>query len=67
MRDDCIRWRYIDVSAAYNREDLQVAGDAGFAAEPEALMAHPHRWEHITERDAEEVLMELWVARRRMQ
>ncbi len=59
---------HLDVVAAYNREELNVPACGGLQVKSiEEIMAHPYHWAHLTERDTEEVLMELWVARRRMQ
>ena len=59
---------HLDVVAAYNREELNLAAGSGLQVQSiEEIMAHPYHWAHLTERDTEEVLMELWVARRRMQ
>lgn len=56
---------YLDVVAAYNREDLALSACSGARAPSiEELMAHPFHWAHLTERDTEEVLLELYVARR---
>ena len=55
----------LDVCAAYNREDLPLADCAGLGVQDiEEIMMHPYHWAHLTERDTEEVLMELYVARR---
>jgi hypothetical protein len=57
---------YLDVVAAYNREELPLPACSGLDVQSiEELMAHPFHWAHLTERDAEEVLMEIYVARRR--
>ena len=59
---------YLDVVAAYNREELPLQVCSGLNVQSiEEIMAHPFHWAHLTERDTEEVLMELYVARRRMQ
>jgi hypothetical protein len=58
--------RYLDVVAAYNREELPLSACNGLQVESiEEIMAHPYHWAHLTERDTEEVLMEIYVARRR--
>jgi hypothetical protein len=59
--------RYVlDVVAAWNREDLPLPACSGLAVTSiEEIMAHPFHWAHLTERDTEEVLMEIYVARRR--
>jgi len=57
---------YLDVVAAYNREELAMPVCSGLHVQSiEEIMAHPFHWAHLTERDTEEVLMELYVARRR--
>ncbi len=57
---------YLDVVAAYNREDLPLSACSGLLVESiEEIMAHPFHWTHLTERETEEVLMEIYVARRR--
>ncbi len=56
---------YLDVCAAYNREDLPLPDCSGLSVQNIAeIMMHPYHWAHLTERDTEEVLMELYVARR---
>ena len=56
----------LDVVAAYNREDLPLSSCSGLEVQNiDEIMAHPYHWSHLTERDTEEVLMELYVARRR--
>lgn len=58
----------LDVVAAYNREGLPLSDCSGLGVQNiEELMAHPYHWMHLTENDTEEVLLELYVARRRMQ
>lgn len=61
------RRRYcLDVVAAYNREELVLPSCSGLQVHSiEEIMAHPFHWAHLNERDTEEVLMELYVARRR--
>jgi hypothetical protein len=57
---------YLDVVAAYNRESLTLSACSGLDVQSiEEIMAHPFHWAHLTERDTEEVLMEIYVARRR--
>jgi hypothetical protein len=60
---------YLDVAAAYNGDDLPLPDCSGLQVQSiEEIMAHPYHWAHLSERDTEEVLMELYVARRcRMQ
>ncbi len=56
---------YLDVVAAYNREQLPLPACSGLEVRSiEEIMAHPFHWAHLTQRDTEEVLMELYVARR---
>lgn len=58
--------RCLDVVAAYNREELPLPNCSGLKVQSiEEIMAHPFHWAHLTKRDMEEVLMELYVARRR--
>jgi hypothetical protein len=57
---------FLDVAAAYNREDLPLPPCSGLHVQSiEEIMAHPFHWAHLTESDTEDVLMELYVARRR--
>ena len=63
---------FLDVSAAYNRENLPMPKPNGpngrRVLSMEMLLHHPFYWEWLNERETEEVLMELYVARtRRMQ
>jgi hypothetical protein len=56
----------LDVVAAYNREDLALEPCSGVNVDSiEEIMAHPFHWAYLTERETEEVLMEIYVARRR--
>ena len=59
----------LDVVAAYNRDELPVPACQGLNVDNvEEVMAHPFHWAYLTEAQAEEVLFELYVARRtRMQ
>jgi hypothetical protein len=62
----------LEVSAAYNRDNLPMPKPNGpngrRVLSMEMLMHHPFYWEWLNERETEEVLMELYVARtRRMQ
>ena len=62
------RKRYcLDVAAAYNRESLPLPGRRNGRQVPtiEDVMAHPFLWARLSQRDAEELLMEIYVARRR--
>ena len=57
---------FLDVVAAYNREELPLPACSGLEVRSiEEIMAHPFHWAHLTESDTEEVLMEIYVARRR--
>lgn len=57
---------YLDVVAAYNREELPLPSCSGLQVQCiEEILEHPYHWAHLTERDTEEVLMEIYVARRR--
>ena len=56
---------YLDVAAAYNREGISLPPCSGLEVQCiEEIMAHPFHWAYLTERDTEEVLLELYVARR---
>ena len=62
----------LEVSAAYNRDNLPMPKPNGpngrRVLSMEMLLHHPFYWEWLNERETEEVLMELYVARtRRMQ
>lgn len=62
----------LEVSAAYNRDNLPMPKPNGpngrRVLSLEMLLHHPFYWEWLNERETEEVLMELYVARtRRMQ
>ena len=59
----------LDVAAAYNREGLPISAHCNAEVSSiEELLAHPFHWKHLTDQDTEEVLMEIYVARRtRMQ
>lgn len=57
---------FLDVVAVYNREGLPMPACSGLHVQSiEEIMAHPYHWAHLSERDTEEVLMEIYVARRR--
>jgi hypothetical protein len=57
---------YLDVEAAYNREELPMPHCSGLQVQSiEEIMQHPYHWAHLSERETEEVLMELYVVRRR--
>lgn len=63
---------FLDISAAYNRDNLPMPKPNGpngrRVLSMEMLLHHPFYWEWLNERETEEVLMELYVARtRRMQ
>ena len=59
----------LDVSAAYNRDNLPMPKPNGpngrRVLSMEMLLHHPFYWEWLNERETEEVLMELYVARTR--
>ena len=56
----------IDVAAAHNGEELVLPACSGLQVNSiEEIIAHPYHWAHLSERDTEEVLMEIYVARRR--
>ena len=64
-RQDRTTGYFLDVAAAYNREGLPLPEQTGQgAANAEDVMMHPYYWAHLTESDTEDVLMELYVARR---
>jgi hypothetical protein len=57
---------FLDVAAAHNGEELALPDCSGLHVQSiEEIMAHPYHWAHLSERDSEEILMELYVARRR--
>ena len=59
----------LEVSAAYNRENLPMPRPNGpngrRVLSLEMLLNHPFYWEWLNEREAGEVLMELYVTRTR--
>lgn len=59
----------LEVDAAYNGENLPMPGPNGpngrRVLNLEMLMNHPFYWEWLNERETEEVLMELYIARTR--
>ena len=59
----------LDVAAAYNRGGLPISAQSSAdVSSIEELLAHPFQWKHLTDSDTEDVLMEIYVARRtRMQ
>ena len=62
----------LDVRAAYNRDNLPLPGPNGphgrRVLNLEMLMNHAFYWDWLNDREAAEVLMEIYVARtRRMQ
>jgi hypothetical protein len=62
----------LEVNAAYNRDGLTMPKPNGpngrRVLNLEMLMNHPFYWEWLNERETEEVLMEIYIARtRRMQ
>ena len=62
----------LEVNAAYNRDSLPMPKPNGpngrRVLNLEMLMNHPFYWEWLNERETEEVLMEIYIARtRRMQ
>ena len=57
---------YLDVVAAYNREGLALPHNSGLEVQSiEEIIEHPFHWAHLTEQDTEDVLMEIYIARRR--
>ena len=58
-----------EVSAAYNRDNLPMPKPNGpngrRVLNLEMLLHHPFYWEWLNERETEEVLMELYIARTR--
>ncbi|HZO88256.1 MAG TPA: hypothetical protein VFB38_07935 [Chthonomonadaceae bacterium] len=62
----------LEINAAYNRQQLSLPKPNGpngrRVLSLEMLMNHPFYWEWLNERETEEVLMELYIARtQRMQ
>ena len=59
----------VEVEAAYNRDCLPMPAPNGpngrRVLNLEMLMHHPFYWEWLNERETEEVLMELYIARTR--
>jgi len=59
----------LEVNAAYNREELPMpkpnGPNGGRVLNLEMLMNHSFYWEWLNERETEEVLMELYIARMR--
>ena len=57
----------LEVNAAYNREGLPIPKPNGpngkRILDLEMLMHHPFYWEWLNERETEEVLMEIYIAR----
>jgi hypothetical protein len=57
---------YLDVAAAYNCEELPLLTYGSPQVQSiEELLAHPFYWTYMSEHDTEEVLMELYMVRRR--
>ncbi|HLK59387.1 MAG TPA: hypothetical protein VKU00_22695 [Chthonomonadaceae bacterium] len=58
-----------EVSAAYNRDNLPMPKPNGpngrRVLNLEMLLHHPFYWEWLNERETEEVLMEIYIARTR--
>ena len=59
----------LDVCAAYNRDNLAMPKPNGpngrRVLSMEMLLQHPFYWDWLNERETEEVLMELYIARTR--
>lgn len=59
----------LEVNAAYNREGLPIPKPNGpngkRVLDLEMLMHHPFYWDWLTERETEEVMMEIYIARTR--
>ncbi len=59
----------LDICAAYNRDNLAMPKPNGpngrRVLSMEMLLHHPFYWEWLNERETEEVLMELYIARTR--
>ncbi len=73
-QDDCALSKsnhtiILEVSAAYNREGLPMPKPNGpngkRVLDLEMLMQHPFYWEWLNERETEEVMMEIYIARTR--
>ena len=65
----CGRTVVVDVCAAYNRDELPMPKPNGpngrRVLNIEMLMNHSFYWDWLTDREAEEVLMELYIVRTR--
>lgn len=59
----------LEVNAAYNREGLIMpkpnGPNGGRVLDLDMLMQHPFYWDWLNERETEEVLMEIYIARTR--
>jgi hypothetical protein len=59
----------LEVNAAYNRECLPIPKPNGpngkRVLDLDMLMQHPFYWDWLNEREAEEVMMEIYIARTR--
>ena len=60
---------FLEVNAAYNREGLPRtapnAPNGGHVLNLDMLLNHPFYWDWLNERETEEVLMEVYLARTR--
>lgn len=60
----------LEVNAAYNRENLPIPAPNGAngsrVLNMEMLMSHQVFWDWMNERETEEVLMDLYIARTRL-
>ena len=59
----------LEVNAAYNREGLAMpkpnGPNGGRVLDLDMLMQHPFYWDWLNERETEEALMEIYIARTR--
>ncbi len=56
----------LNVAAAYNREELPIPRCSGMNVNTiEEMLDHPYHWAYLSEREQEDILMEIYVARRR--
>ena len=55
---------YLDVVAAYNRDELPMSSSGMDVQSIEEIMAHPYYWAYLSESETEEVLLQLYVQRR---
>jgi len=57
---------FLDVAAAYNRDDMPIPDHSGDGQEIiSLLMSNPSYCRRMTDQETEDMLMELYIARRR--